>query len=151
LSEFVEWTSKDPKPYKCKRCQAPIQYAKFWGPDKKLLTTDGKPEHWKNVGWPTDPKTKQMHECAPKDVPESQLKKTDTIDSGWGDTKSLKVKEFPLDELIIKKQIEEDNKLLPLIWARFLNVEDFVKVKGRDNPPLNGLIFKILALGDREE
>jgi len=92
MPEFVEFAGK--KEYKCPRCKAPIRYAKFFGDDQKILTTDGKEPYFdntrkpmSNTGWPTDADTKQMHECSPKDVPESQLKKTDTLDSGWGDNR----------------------------------------------------------------
>ena len=154
MPEFVEFAGKGV--YKCPRCKGNIRYARFFGPDKNLLTTDGNPANNKfgrdsNTGFATNPETKQMHECPPKDVPESQLKKIDTLDSGWGDTKSLKVKEFPLDEIIIKKQIEEDNKLLPLIWARYMNVKNFVLSKDETNPALFGLVFKILTKADKDE
>jgi len=73
LPEFVEFAGK--KEYKCPKCKAVIRYAKFFGGDKKLLTTDGK-EPWAgeddngryktNTGWPTHPITKQIHECEGK-------------------------------------------------------------------------------------
>ncbi len=67
--EFVEFAGK--KEYKCPKCKATIRYAKFFGSDKKLLTTDGKEpfggmvdgKYKSNTGWPTNPNTKQMHEC----------------------------------------------------------------------------------------
>ena len=68
MPEFVEFAGK--KEYKCPRCKAVIRYAKFFGDDKKVLTTDGKEPYFdrdkkpmSNSGWPTDPITKQMHEC----------------------------------------------------------------------------------------
>jgi len=171
MPEFVEFAGK--KEYKCPRCKAIIRYAKFFGDDKKILTTDGKEPYFdkdkkpmSNTGWPTDPNTKQMHECSPKQFPESELKINNTLDSGWGDNKGTtaddsitlvndlqtpKPKEFPYDELITKKQIEKDNDLLPLIWARYLNVKKFVLSKNETNPALFGLVFKILTREDKDE
>lgn len=67
--EFIEFAGK--KDYTCFKCKKPIRYAKFAGPDGKLLTKDGeKPfsgerdgKFTSNTGWPTDPFTKLMHEC----------------------------------------------------------------------------------------
>lgn len=69
--QFVEFAGK--KEYKCPKCKVVIRYAKFFGSDGKLLTTDGSEPYFdkdkkpmSNTGWPTDPNTKQMHECGTK-------------------------------------------------------------------------------------
>jgi len=166
MPEFVEFAGK--KEYKCPRCKATIRYAKFFGKDKKVLTTDGAKPYFdkdrkpmSNTGWPTDPTTKQMHECKGDNRGNTTLggstdgghnSQTITSPSGLiGPFTVPQPKEFPLDELIIKKQIEEDNKLLPLIWARYLNVKAFVIDKNETNPALYGLVFKILTKADKDE
>jgi len=71
---FIEFTGKKadpPKLYKCPNCKkAGLRYAKFFGSDGELLTTDGKESYFdmsrkpiSNTGWLTDPNTKVMHEC----------------------------------------------------------------------------------------
>lgn len=89
MNTFVEFAGK--KEYKCPRCKAPIKYAKFFGDDGKLLTTDGKEpfagqvdgKFKSNTGWPTDPNTKQMHECGSQNSEshKSETKKLTSIDS----------------------------------------------------------------------
>ena len=70
--QFVEFAGK--KEYKCPKCKAVIRYAKYFGSDGKLLTTDGNEPYFdkdkkplSNTGWPTNPNTKRMHECKLKD------------------------------------------------------------------------------------
>ena len=93
--EFVEFAGKNPKEYKCPKCKAVIKYAKFFGSDKKLLTTDGRlpwfdreKRPMSNTGWPTDPTTKQMHECTSQQLDEvnkalakseTEIKRTDLL------------------------------------------------------------------------
>ena len=101
MPEFVEFAGK--KEYKCPKCKITIRYAKFFGDDKKVLTTDGKEPYFdrdkkpmSNTGWPTEcnetkPNYKQMHECSPiistAFTPESELKRTDTLDKHTGDNR----------------------------------------------------------------
>ena len=114
MPEFVEFAGKNP--YKCLRCKMSIRYARFFGDDKKLLTTDGKPANNKfgkdsNTGWATDPVTKQMHVCPPKDVPESELKKTETLDSGWRATAGTGAAANTLDSTVsvqVTADVDED-------------------------------------------
>jgi len=150
LSEFVEWTSKEPKPYKCKRCQAPIQYAKFFGPDKKLLTTDGKPAQWKNVGWPTDPKTKQMHECAPKDAPESDLKRTELITSPSGLIGPFEVPQLnDIDKKVRDRMIEDAYVRAKFLIWKLQGVEKACKELGIELGPQSGMVFNQVCAEDR--
>ena len=124
MPEFVEFAGK--KEYKCSKCKATIRYAKFFGADKKLLTVDGKAvfagyvdgKYKSNTGWPTDPDTKQMHECPPiKDgistafTPESELKQTELLspDTTGADTITTSVDEDLLDKW--KSITENDDEI----------------------------------------
>ena len=141
MAEFVEWTSKTPKPYKCKKCKEPIQYAKFFGSDKKLLTTDGK-EPWfdnskipmSNTGWPTDPLTKQMHNCPSDPGP---IEKTGNEPDG---TKQTPLSE--LDKKVMDKIIDDAYHDAQLMIGTLTGVERACKELSIEVGPISGMIFK---------
>jgi len=166
LPEFVEWAGKNP--YKCPDCKAPIRYAKFFGSDKKILTLDGKPPNKKfgkdsNTGWPTDPETKQMHECAPKDIPESELKISNTLDSGWIDNSQTQkiispsglIGPFEVPQLTdIDKKVRDRMIEDAYVRAKFLiwklqGVEKACKELGIQLGPQSGMVFNQVCAEDR--
>jgi len=166
LPEFVEFAGK--KEYKCPRCKAPIRYAKFFGDDKKILTTDGKEPYFdnskkpmSNTGFPTHPITKQMHECSPKQFPESELKISNTLESGWGDnsgntTDSSSITVVHNSQTLtdmdkkVRDRIIEDAYLSAkfLIW-KLEGVEKACKELGIDIGQVSGMIFKETCAEDR--
>ena len=168
LSEFVEFAGK--KEYECPKCKAKIRYAKFFGSDKKILTTDGKEPNkifgrGSNTGWPTDPITKQMHECPPKDVPESELKRTDTLHTG--DNRETTAVDVLLNTLVaiappnqqpelseIDKKVrdriiqESYNSAMILIF-KLRGVEKACKELGIELGAKSGMIFNQVCAEDR--
>jgi len=151
--EFVEFAGK--KEYKCPRCKAIIRYAKFFGPDKKILTTDGKEPYFdkdrkpmSNTGWPTNPETKQMHECSPKSIPESELKRTDTLD-GSG---SHRLNPQPLTDMDkkVRDRIIEDAYISAkfLIW-KLRGVEKACDELNIESGAKSGMIFNQVCAEDR--
>ena len=164
MPEFVEFAGK--KEYKCPRCKAPIRYAKFFGPDKKILTTDGK-EAWAgedeqgkfktNTGWPTNPETKQMHECKTellqplnevtadtrilrgvKDVPE---------DTGWEDPNE-KQSLTEIDKKVRDRIIQDAYEIARFKIWKLQGVEKACKELGIEFGAKSGMIFNAV---DREE
>jgi len=145
--KFVEWTTKTPKEYPCKKgCGVKIQYAKFFGSDGKLLTTDGKPETWQNVGWPTNPNTQKMHECAKLDLmdqniakKESEVKRTDLLDK----TESLvedyptepQAKELTIDDLSLGNLKGEVLAECAILWKEEEWITNYLKIKSGGEPP----------------
>ena len=173
MPTFIEFTGK--KEYKCPRCKAVIRYAKFFGNDKKVLTTDGKEPYFdrdkkpmSNSGWPTDPITKQMHECKPKYDRELELKKLDTLlkdrekddtsDSGWGDNRgntqleSVVHNSPSLNDMDkkVRDRIIDDAYLSAkfLVW-KLEGVEKACKELGIELGPQSGMIFNQVCAEDR--
>jgi len=149
LPTFVEFAGK--KEYKCPKCKDVIRYAKFFGSDKKLLTTDGK-ESWAgeddsgryktNTGWPTDPITKQIHECS-KDIPDSKVLQTAILHPA-------KVKELTDIDKKVRDRIIEDAYLRAkfLIW-KLEGVEKACKELGKEIGPVSGMVYNQVCAEDR--
>lgn len=150
MAEFVEFIGKKvdpPKLYKCPKCKVVgFRYAKFFGSDGKLLTTDGKEPYFdmdrkpiSNSGWLTDPQTKQMHECSPKQVPESQLKRTDTLDDSLTD----------LDKKVRDRIIQDAYERAKFLIWKLQGVEKACKELGIEAGAKSGMIFNQVCAEDR--
>jgi len=154
LPEFVEFAGK--KEYKCPKCKTVIRYAKFFGGDKKLLTTDGK-EPWAgednsgryktNTGWPTDPITKQIHECKGDNRGNTSggavvNKIPDVVHNSQ--TQLTKIDEKVRDRII------EDAYLRAkfLIW-KLEGVEKACKELGKEIGPVSGMVYNQVCAEDR--
>jgi len=150
LPKFVEFAGS--KGYQCPKCRADIRYAKFFGDDKKLLTTDGK-EPWAgeddsgryktNTGWPTDPTTKQIHECKEKSQ-EITVKTQDGNFHTQFPTQLTKIDEKVRDRII------EDAYLRAkfLIW-KLEGVEKACKELGKEIGPVSGMVYNQVCAEDR--
>ena len=165
MTEFVEFVGK--KEYKCPKCKGVIRYAKFFGEDKKVLTTDGKEPYFdqskkpmSNTGWPTNPVTKRMHECKSKLQLEPVLNNLETLDSGWGDNRRNtfggavdKIIKFPdvehnsqplndMDKKVMLK-MEDDayHDAQFMIWT-LQGVEKACRKLSIEVGPISGMIFK---------
>jgi len=149
LPEFVEFAGS--KGYQCPKCRADIRYAKFFGDDKKLLTTDGKEPNKKfgrdsNTGWPAEhnPLTKEtkIHECK-GDIPDSKLLQTAILHPP-------KVKELTDIDKKVRDRIIEDAYLRAkfLIW-KLEGVEKACKELGVEIGPPSGMVFKEVCAEDR--
>jgi len=142
MPEFVEFAGQ--KTYQCPKCKAEIRYAKFFGPDKKLLTTDGKEPFGKeidgkyksNTGWPTNPNTKQMHECSQKS---ESLKREIT------DVEELSEIDKKVRDRII---LDAYDRAKFLIW-KLEGVEKACKELGVERGPQSGMIFNQVCAEDR--
>jgi len=154
LPEFVEFAGK--KPYKCPKCKVEIRYAKFFGSDKKLLTTDGKEPNktfgrGSNTGWPTDPVTKQMHECS---TGISTAFTPITTITNFDDSSSVTVvhNSQPLTDMDekVRDRIIEDAYLSAkfLIW-KLEGVEKACKELGIELGPQSGMVFNQVCAEDR--
>jgi len=152
--KFVEWTTKTPKEYPCKRgCGVKIQYAKFFGSDGKLLTTDGKPETWQNVGWPTNPNTKKMHECGKDTTPDGKNtqeqsttsstaftgqtlmpNESEIIDKSQLDT-TPQAKELTIDDLSLGNLKGEVLAECAILWKEEEWITNYLKIKSGGESP----------------
>ena len=135
MSVFVEFAGK--KEYKCPKCKAVIRYAKFFGADKKVLTTDGKEPYFdrdrkpmSNTGWPTDPLTKQMHECGGDNSGNTSALKTDV-----GHNSQPRVKEIDFDALISEKEMKRAYADFETIYNLKGLCKQFLRKKGETDPP----------------
>ena len=157
MPEFVEFAGK--KEYKCPRCKAVIRYAKFFGDDKKVLTTDGEEPYFdrdkkpmSNTGWPTDPITKQMHQCKPKYDRELELKKLDTLleerekdntsESKTDVVHNVKTILSELDKKVMDKIIDDAYHDAQLMIGTLTGVERACKELSIEVGPISGMIFK---------
>jgi len=132
--EFVEFTGKkdehgQTKPYKCYKCKKPIKYAKFFGPDKKVLTTDGKEPYFdrdkkpmSNTGWPTDPLTKQIHECEGDNSGNTLEIKTKVVHNSQTLLEVLLANATDDEKSDIKRLFEESRKTAIQKLAKYVGV-----------------------------
>jgi len=154
LPEFVEFAGK--KEYKCPKCKAVIRYAKFFGGDKKLLTTDGK-EPWAgeddngkyktNTGWPTHPVTKQIHECSPKGFAETELKQTNTLDKSTNPQNTEELTKF--DKVVIDRIIQDAYERAKFLIWKLEGVEKACKELGKEIGPVSGMVYNQVCAEDR--
>jgi len=150
LPEFVEFAGS--KGYQCPKCRADIRYAKFFGDDKKLLTTDGKEPNKKfgrdsNTGWAADPITKQIHECKPKTFPESALKKTDTLDKSINPQNTEALTKF--DKVVIDRIIQDAYERAKFLIWKLQGVEKACDELGIDRGAVSGMVYKEVCAEDR--
>jgi len=144
MPEFVEFAGKTD--YDCPKCKGKIRYAKFFGADKKLLTTDGKEPNkifgrGSNTGWPTDPNTKQMHECKGDNSGNTSESKTDVGHNSQPLTEmDEKVRDRIIEDAYLSAQF--------LIW-KLEGVEKACKELGIDLGQVSGMIFKEVCAEDR--
>lgn len=170
--QFIEFTGKKlmkdekPKLYQCFTCKEKgFRYAKFFGSDGKILTTDGKEPYFdmkrkpmSNSGWLVDPNTKKMHECKEKPTlndlsvsyidntpktPQSNInyevavKRTDLL--------TPQAKDF--DSLLLKNGEEEAYHIAKLVIAHLRGVRRACKEEGIEDGPVSGMVFN--KTGDR--
>ena len=150
-SKFVEFAGK--KEYKCPRCKAPIRYAKYFGSDGKLLTTDGKEPFAGNVdgkfksntGWPTDEVSKTMHECNKKQDPHYEDAVLDNepinYEEGVKRTDLLTPQAKDFDSIIMKNAEEEAYHTAKLVIAHLRGVKRACKEDGIEEGPVSGMVF----------
>ena len=149
--KFVEFAGKNPKEYKCPRCKAVIKYAKFFGSDGKLLTTDGK-EPWfdrekrpmSNTGWMTNA-DKTMHECEKKPLMpnESEIIDKSLLSQTFDKTVELSHTPQPkdFDSLLMKNAEDEAYQYTKLTLAYLRGVRRACKEEGIEDPPVQGMVF----------
>jgi len=135
---FVEFAGK--KEYKCPKCKAPIRYAKYFGSDGKLLTTDGKEPYFdkskkpmSNTGWPTNEMNKTMHQCEAPVAKESEI-----IDKSLLD-KEPQVKDF--ESIVLKNAEEEAYLTAKKELAHLRGVRRACNEDQETDPPVQGMIF----------
>jgi len=150
--KFVEWTSKTPKEYPCKNgCGVKIQYAKFFGSDGKLLTTDGEKPYFdntktpmSNTGWPTNPNTKQMHKCnETKLMPDEE----EIIDRSQLDT-TPQAKELDFNDLGMESLKKETLQECAILWKEEEWITNYLKIKSggeSPHPSRVGLWHKLIS------
>jgi len=153
MSEFVEFTGKKtdpPKLYKCPKCKVVgFRYAKFFGSDGKLLTTDGKEPYFdmdrkpiSNSGWLTDPQTKQIHECKGDNRGNTSESKTDVGHNSQTQLTDLdkKVRDRIIDDAYLSAKF--------LIW-KLEGVEKACKELGIEAGAKSGMVFNQVCAEDR--
>ena len=132
--KFVEYAGK--KEYKCYKCKATIRYAKYFGSDGKLLTTDGKEpfagqvdgKYKSNTGWPTNPMTKTMHECE-----HPQASETDIIDKSLLDD-GPKAKELDPNSFGMEARKKEVLFECAILHKENQWIADYLISRGEGNP-----------------
>jgi len=158
LPEFVEFAGK--KEYKCPKCKTVIRYAKFFGGDKKLLTTDGK-EPWAgednsgryktNTGWPTNAITKTIHECSEvyHKKSEGDNRGNTTLGGSTDGGHNSQTQLTKIDEKV-RDRIIEDAYLRAkfLIW-KLEGVEKACDELGIERGAVSGMVYKEVCAEDR--
>jgi len=140
--KFVEFAGK--KEYKCPKCKGPIRYAKYFGSDGKLLTTDGKEafggmvdgKYKSNTGWPTNEMTKMMHECESECVA-PMAKESKIIDKSQLETfpeKVARARELTIDDMAMGNRKGEILTECALLWKEEVWITDYLLKKGGANP-----------------
>ena len=165
--KFVEFAGK--KEYKCPKCKAVIRYAKFFGSDGKLLTTDGNEPYFdkdkkpmSNTGWPTDPNTQKMHECEKltnspatnetlttinqiQTKAETEIKRTDLLD--MPDYKP-QTKELDFNDLGMESLRKEILQECAILWKEDEWITNYLKIKlggESPNPAKVGMWHKLIS------
>jgi len=131
--KFVEFAGK--KDYKCPKCKATIRYAKFFGSDGKLLTTDGKEPYFdkdkkpmSNTGWPTNEMSKTMHECE-----HPQASETEIIDKSQLDT-TPQAKELDPNAFGMEARKKELLFECAILYKENQWITDYLISMGESNP-----------------
>jgi len=140
---FADYAGK--KTYTCKKCNKELRYAKFFKPDGKILTKDGKePDglYTKDTNvFSTSilADNKELHTCyniewpslQPKDVPESQLKQIDILDDSLTD----------MDKKVMEKMVDDAYHDAQFMLWTLQGVEKACKEAGVELGPKSGMIF----------
>jgi len=146
MPEFVEFAGKSP--YKCPKCKDPIRYAKFFGADKKILTTDGKEPNkifgrGSNTGWPTDPETKQMHEC------KGDNSRNTSLDSSTDVGHNSQTQLTDMDKKVRDRMVDDAYQQAMFMIFKLQGVEKACKDFGIELGQVSGMIFKEVCAEDR--
>jgi len=144
--KFVEFAGK--KEYKCPKCKKEIRYAKFFGSDGKILTTDGEEPNGKfgrdsNTGWPAN-LDKTMHECHGQNViPDSNT----ILSSPTKPFTELYVNELKIEDLPMGNRKKEVLFECAVLWNEEIWITDYLKSHGGEspNPAKVGMWHKLIT------
>ena len=152
MPSFADFAGK--KTYVCKKCNKGIQYAKFFGDDGKLITTDGKEPNGKfgkesNVFTTSVFPDKTLHECYPVEWPmktppepkESQLKDMTLLLDIPAQTE--------LDKKVLDRETKDSYQQTFLLVARYKGVRQACLECKIDNPAVIGMFFNQLCNKER--